>query len=134
MTKLRLSEDPREWRKFGLSLAAAGGLLLGLLAWRGAVASDAALRLAAAPALLALLALAAPPALRPVYRGGLRLGHALGQVVGRVLLALVFVLVLVPLGLLLRLLGKDLLARRRPPPGAGLWHPARPRGDLERLF
>jgi hypothetical protein len=126
MTKLRLSEDPREWRKFGLSLAAAGGLLLGLLAWRGAVASDAALRLAAAPALLALLALAAPPALRPVYRGGLRLGHALGQVVGRVLL--------VPLGLLLRLLGKDLLARRRPPPGAGLWHPARPRGDLERLF
>lgn len=131
---LRLKEDPREWRKFGLSLAAAPALLLALLGWRGTLAPPTAGLLALLPAALACAALVRPRALRPVYRAGMRLGHVLGRVVGRVLLAALFVVMVTPLGLLLRVLGKDLLRLRRPHDAKTYWQPARPLGDLDRMF
>lgn len=132
--KLRLSEKPRDWRVFGVSLAASLTLVLTFLAWRGALRPAAAAALALAPAALALLAVAAPRALRPVYRAGMHAGHALGLVMGRVLLAVLFAAVVTPLGLLLRALGKDLLRLRRPRAGETCWRPARRRGALDRMF
>lgn len=132
--KLRLKEDPREWRTFGLSLAGALALLLALLAWRGVLRWPVVLLLLSGPAVLAAAACLAPRAVRPVYRAGMRLGFALGQVVGRVLLALLFGTVVTPLGVLLRALGKDLLRLRRPRTGETCWRPARRRSDLDRMF
>lgn len=132
--KLRLSEKPRDWRVFGLSLAASLTLVLIFLGWRGTLRPMSAAGLALVPAGLVLLALAAPRALRPVYRAGMRVGFVLGVVMGRVMLALLFVLVVTPLGLLLRALGKDLLRQRRPRTGETCWRPARRRGELDRLF
>lgn len=131
---LRLKEDPREWRTFGLALAGALALLLALLGWRGAVAWRTAGLLAALPVALAGAAIFVPRALRPVYRAGMRFGHALGRVVGGVALAVLFLAVVTPLGLLLRLFGKDLLRLRRPRSGETCWRPARRRSDLDRMF
>ncbi|HMO65368.1 MAG TPA: SxtJ family membrane protein [Verrucomicrobiota bacterium] len=132
--KLRLKENPRDWRVFGLSLAASLTLVLTFLAWRGALRPALAASLALAPAALVFLAAAAPRALRPVYRAGMRAGFALGLVMGRVLLTLLFVGVVTPLGLLLRALGKDLLRLRRPRRDDTCWQPARRRSELDRLF
>ncbi|HEB99075.1 MAG TPA: sxtJ [Thiotrichales bacterium] len=60
---------------------------------------------------LALAGLARPALLGPVYRIWMALGAALGWVNTRLLLGLVFYGLVLPIGLLLRLLGKDPLAR-----------------------
>ena len=132
--KLRLKEDPREWRKFGLGSAALLAAALGVLAWRGTVPPPVAALLLAGLASVALLALARPAWLRSPYRVGMRLSHLLGQIVAPVVLGLIFLLVLTPLGLLLRLLGKDLLRLRRDPAATSYWQPPPPSSDLTRMF
>ncbi|WP_297526668.1 SxtJ family membrane protein [Thiohalobacter sp.] len=60
---------------------------------------------------LALAGLARPALLGPVYRAWMALGAALGWVNTRLLLGLVFYGLVLPIGVLLRLLGRDPLAR-----------------------
>ena len=57
-----------------------------------------------------------------------------GQVMGRLLLTVLFLLLVTPLGLLLRLLGKDLLELKRRPDAASYWHVAKKPGPLDRMF
>lgn len=132
--KLRLREDPREWRKFGLSTALVLALLTGLLGWRGWISGPVAAGVLSALAGLALVALARPPWLRRPYRAGMRVSHLLGRVVAPVLLGLIFLLVVTPLGLLLRALGKDLLRLRRDPDAESYWQPVTGSRDLTKMF
>jgi hypothetical protein len=102
--------DPRELRRFGLLMGAviAGlfGALLPLLkghappVWPWVLA-----------ALFVVPALGFPKALGPVHRVWMRIGHALGWVNTRILLTLVFYLIVTPMGVAMRALGKDPLAR-----------------------
>jgi hypothetical protein len=52
-----------------------------------------------------------PAALRYPYRGWMALGHALGWINSRILLSLVFYLVVTPIGLAIRLFGRDPMRR-----------------------
>ena len=52
------------------------------------------------------------PVLRPLYIGWMAFAFALGWVNSRLLLGLFFYLVLTPIGLIMRMTGKDLLDRR----------------------
>jgi hypothetical protein len=84
-------------------------------------------------------ALAMAGALRPRwfrghYRISARLGFGLAQAVGRAALALLFFIVVTPLGLVLRMLGKDLLRLRRPPGAQSYWSDAPRPSPLDRLF
>lgn len=107
--------DARALRRFGLLMGAmlAGlfGVLVPLVKGRPEPVWP---WVAAAPFVLAALAL--PRALTPVHRAWMRLGHALGWVNTRILLTLVFFLIVTPMGLAMRALGRDPLARGR---GAG---------------
>lgn len=132
--RLRLREDPREWRKFGLSTALVLALLTGLLGWRGWVSGPVVAGVLSALAGLALVALARPPWLRRPYRAGMRVSHLLGRVVAPVVLGLIFLLVVTPLGLLLRALGKDLLRLRRSPGAESYWQPVTGSRDLTKMF
>jgi hypothetical protein len=123
-------------RKFGLVV---GGffLLLGLLLvfWRHRTAVGAVM--AAAGAVLLLLAAAAPPLLAAPHRWWLKLSHVLAAVNGFLFLSIVFFLILTPLGVLLRLFGRDELRRRGPAP-ASMWEPYpernRDRSHFEKIF
>jgi len=90
------------------------------------------------PALLLVLVMAAPRLFHLPARLWFGLAHLLGAVSNRVLLSLVYVVIVVPIGLLLRLLGKD-------PLGLKAWRDGRPSAfvtaehrltaaDLERPF
>jgi hypothetical protein len=68
--------------------------------------------LAGGGAFFLLAGLFAEPVLRPVHAVWMKFAHALGWVNTRLLLGLFFYLVLTPVGLVLRMLGKDLLQRR----------------------
>jgi hypothetical protein len=65
---------------------------------------------------LIILGLLLPRALAPVYRGWMALGHALGWLNTRIILGLLFYSMITPMGLIMRLFGKDPL-RLRPPDG-----------------
>ncbi len=65
-------------------------------------------------------ALALPKALAPLYKGWMAFGHALGWINARIILGLVFFAVVTPIGLIMRLIGKDVLHVKNKP-GASYW-------------
>ena len=107
--KPKLKENPRDWILFTLS----SSIVLLILCWigqkRGYFSLGWFYGLAIIAGLLLLIGLVQPKFLRPLYRLGMTLAFHVGQVVGRVLLVVIFLFVVTPLGLFLRLLGKDLL-------------------------
>ena len=71
---------------------------------------------------------------RRVHRAGMTLGFCMGRVFGTLFLLLLFFTVLLPLGLALRLFGKDLLQMRKwPPGGESCWKVPRPPGAPDRM-
>lgn len=132
--RLKLKENPNEWRKAAWLSALGLALLASLLRWRRILPTAgwvAALGLLAA---VALGALAQPRWFRAYYRFSSRLGFRLAQIIGYGALAVAFALVLTPLGLVLRLLGKDLLRLKRPRNANTYWTPSRQGTPLDRLF
>lgn len=119
-------------RKFGLVV---GGVLLVLgglfFFWRHR--TTAGIALGAPGALLVLLAAAAPSLLAAPHRWWLKLAHVLAVANGFLFLSIVFFLILTPLGLVLRLFGRDELRRRGPAPGS-LWEPYPERNRDPRHF
>jgi hypothetical protein len=132
--KLRLKEDPREWRKSVWLTTLGLGLIGSLLKWRGALTTRSWLWFLAGCVLISVFAFLQPAWFRPYYRLSMRAGVALSRVVARVLLAVIFLVVVTPLGFLLRLLGKDLLGLKKPTSRETYWTDSRPAGPLDRMF
>lgn len=61
---------------------------------------------------LFVVAAIAPALLSPVYKLWMKIGHVLGGVNTRIILGIVFYLVIFPIGLVLRLFGKELISKR----------------------
>jgi hypothetical protein len=132
--RLRLKEDPKEWRKAAL-LGAAGLVVLStVLRWRRILPT--ACWLAAIAVLLFVMACAwlRPGWFRGYYRFSSRLGFGFAQLLGRIVLAILFLLVVTPLGWAMRLMGKDLLQLKPQRNARTFWHPAKKATPLDRLF
>ncbi len=132
--KPKYQEDPKEWRKSTLLSAVALAVLSSLLRWRRVLPAGVWLGVVGAMACVALLAVIQPRWFRGYYRVSAWLGFYLAQALGRVCLMLVFVLLLVPLGLVLRVMGKDLLRLKRAPTASTYWVPAKEASPLDNLF
>ena len=103
--------DRQELRKFGLIFAGMFILIFGLLLpWIWDKSSPMWPWIVAAVFVAA--ALLVPMALGPVYRLWMKIGHVLGWINTRIILGVMFFIIFAPVGLLLRLLGKDMLKRR----------------------
>ena len=93
-------------RRFGLTI----GIVLALIgAWKLAHWSPWGYLWAALAAALVGFALAAPAALGPLNKAWLRLGLLLYRVVNPVVMAILFYGTILPIGLVLRACGKDVL-------------------------
>ena len=97
-------KSDRELRRFGLVVSGPLTLIAGVLLWRGA---DAGWYLLAISVALVSGALIRPGLLRPAERAWMWVAEIMGWVMTRVILILSFTLVIVPLGIVLRLMGKD---------------------------
>ena len=124
----------RAIRSFGLLV---GGVLIVL----GVVFrehSEAGLALIAGGAALLVLGPVAPRLLTLPYKAWMALALVLGYVMTRVLLTAVYVLIVTPLGIAMRLSGRDPMQRKRDPDRATYWSPRESEGDarkrLERLY
>lgn len=118
-----------ELRKFALIMAAALGLIALLLLWRHTPAAPYVGGLAG---LFLALGLAQPRALAPAEWAWMKLARLLGTVMTFVVLTLTFYLVLTPVGVLVRLLGKDLLTMKFDRAAASYWVPVDPQGPCGR--
>jgi hypothetical protein len=125
--------DPsnRVLRQFvALGMALLAGLAWGQLRRGNGLLASACLAVAvlAGPA-----ALARPRLARPLFVGWMILASPVGWAVSRLALALLYYGVVTPLGLLLRLAGRDALGRRYEPGLASYWV-ARPEPELSGYF
>ena len=93
-------------RKFGLTI---GGVLALIAAWKLLYWSAWSLLWGALAALFIVFALLLPAALGPLNRAWLRLGLLLYRVVNPLVMAVLFYGTILPIGLILRALGKDAL-------------------------
>jgi len=131
---LRLSEKPLEWIKFTAVIGVAVNGVLGLL-WQKGVVPALTCWLAVAVALVAIVtAMIRPHWFRGFYRDGMNFSFQIGQVIGKVLLTLFFFVMVTPMGLLLRLLGKDLLRLKKAPEKNTYWCKAKDHHDFDRMF
>ncbi len=84
------------------------------------------------------VALAYPRALAPLNKLWLKFGTLLHAITSPIILGLMFYLVITPAGLLIRLLGKDLLRLKPDPDASTYWVPREPPGpeknSLHRQF
>jgi hypothetical protein len=103
--------DRRGLREFGL---VTGGILAGLfgLFFPWLLEFNIPLWPWVAGGVLGLWALAAPMSLRPVYYWWMRLALLLSHVTTPIILGIVFYLLFFPVGLVMRLIGRDPMARR----------------------
>lgn len=118
-----------ELRKFGLVMAIPLGIITGLFFWKG---RGSAVIFLALTLFFASSALVFPKILTPVERYWMKLAEILSAVMTRVILTLTFFIVITPLGLFLRLIGKDLLQRKFEPDRPSYWEPVEPDGPCSR--
>jgi hypothetical protein len=108
----------------------------GAFAWtsyvRGHVA--AAVLFAALAAVGGPLGLVRPQAIRPVYVGLTAVTSPVGRVVSRVFLGVLYYGLFTPLGLALRLAGRDVLCRRKRPGQTSWWTPKDIPADVKSYF
>ena len=126
----------RELRKFGFTVGIVLCGLDGILWWRGREAHP---YLLIAGGLLILGAAGSPVLLRPLHRVWMDLAILMGGVMTRLLLGILFFAVITPIGLLIRLSGKDMLSLRLDRRARSYWVPVSAeeqsrRERLERQF
>ena len=131
---LRLKEQPIEWIKFTAVIGVMVNLILWLLWWRGSLFVTIPALTAIIAILTVIIAAIRPRWFRSFYRCGMTISFHIGQVIGKILLILFFFLFVTPLGLLLRLFGKDLLLIKKNPDGKSYWHPAKNNREFDRMF
>jgi hypothetical protein len=132
--KLDLKDRPGEWRKSALLALLGLALISSLLRWRNVLGQRAWLAALSVFAVLAVAAMLRPRWFRAYHLFSMRMGFAMSQVLGRVFLILFFIFILVPVGLILRLAGKDPLQLKRPANAETFWQTAKPPGPLDRPF
>jgi len=123
----RLPRDNRSLQKFAAVLSSAL-LLVGAYLFFFKTDAGTTLWIVALILMLLAVALLRPQWLRPLHVAWMALAFALGGLISRLLLTLLFYVVLTPLGLVLRLFGKDFMQRKAQKNGAGYWI-RRPKGE-----
>lgn len=126
--------SPRELRQFaGIWFAAACAVGGGLVYLR-AGSLWGAVCLWACGAAVSAMGWIRPRAVRPLYVGLLCLTYPIGWAVSHVLLALIFFGMFTPVGLFMRLWGRDPLQRKFDPGAASYWTPRPPSRDPKSYF
>ncbi|NIR51219.1 hypothetical protein GWO43_21650 [candidate division KSB1 bacterium] len=105
-----LKSDKKTLRKFGFTIAAALGVI-GLLVFFVGSHSQRAFWLWGAGALFLVFGELLPASLKYIHIVWMGLAFVLGWIVSRLILSVLFYLVITPIGLIMRLFGKDPLDR-----------------------
>ena len=119
----------KELRLFGLALGSGLTLLGGFLTWRDRPAGPYILGVAA---VLLVCGALFPGVLRPLEKVFAKVARVVTSAITFVVLVIAFYLVMLPVGLLLKVLGKDILGLKPDPDRATFWEPVEPDGPTSR--
>jgi hypothetical protein len=123
-------------RKFGIGMTIIFSVLGAIGIWRGRHVAPSVFFLAAVLALLT--AIGYPRGLAPVYRAWMTLARALAWINTRIILFLLFYVVVTPVGMVMRLFGRDPLKLKLDRSCSSYWitlKPSQPAKDrYEHLF
>ncbi len=123
------AKTPAELRRFGLALGAGLSVLGSILFWREKSAAPWILGVAAT---LLLFAILSPRVLGPLEKVFARVARVVTAALTYLVLTLTFLLVITPIGLVMRLLGKDPLALKPAPDQPSFWVKVEPEGPTTR--
>ncbi len=130
-----IESSPKKLREFGLLVGGVFCLLASILWWRGRGNYPYFLLPGIA---LVLMGALFPHALKPLQKAWMTLAILMGWVMTRFLLSLLFYLAITPLGIFMRLTGKDLLDQHIDRKAPSYWKnrpetPSSP-GDCEKQY
>lgn len=133
LLEIRWHPSPRELRVFAaLQMVFFGFVAAGVHRRTGSVPLVAAVL--GVSAVVGILGLAVPKAIRPVYVGWMAALYPLGWVVSHVLMLAVYYGVVTPVGLLMRLAGRDPMQRRLDRSASTYWSPRKTEPPAARYF
>jgi hypothetical protein len=130
---LNLNPTKKELRVFGLC-ALAFSALVGWIVFRRTGSVPAAAAVAGVGVVCAALAFTVPQALRPLWVVLMVVNYPIGWVVTHVVMALIFYLVVTPVGVIMRLTGRDPMERGFDRAAKTYWKPRRMEHDPARYF
>jgi len=130
---LNLNPSKKELRTFGL-IALAFLALIGWIVFRRSGSTPIGASIAGVGLILAALGLAIPQALRPVWIVLMIVNYPIGWVVTHVVMALIFYLVVTPVGVIMRLTGRDPMERAFDRSTKTYWKPRRTDHDSARYL
>ena len=125
----RKTKTKKELRKFGIVMSVPLAIIGGILFWKGKPSGGYFLALAAFFLICGLLL---PGILVPIERAWMKFAEIISAVMTRVILILTFYLVITPVGLLLRLMGKDLLQMKFEQDRGSYWEKVEEDGPCSR--
>lgn len=114
-----IKSDKKKLREFGLTIGIVLLVLGGFTMWRGRPVSP---YLLAAGIAFIILGLTMPVILKPLQKLWMGLGIVSGFFISRIILSILFYAVVTPIGLVMKLLGKDLLDERIDKARETYWH------------
>jgi hypothetical protein len=132
MAVFRINTKPgnRQLRQFGLLCI----VLLPMIAWVWGGSSSTIGAAAMIGAGLGLLGILAPKALKPVFVGLVLISFPIGLIIGELILLMIFVGVFLPMALLFRIIGRDVLHRRMTAESETFWVPRSAPSNVRRYF
>ena len=133
MIKLTRTPSVGELRWFGVVILAAL-CLLGALLWWQSGSIGVAIWLGGTGAGLSLVYYAMPPLRRVIYSLWMTAVFPIGWLISHILLAAIYYLLFTPVGLVMRISGRDLMRRRFDPSAASYWIEESPSGDPAEYF
>ena len=133
MIDLNLNPSKKELRTFGLC-GLAFLALVGWIVFRRSGSVPVAASIAALGVVLAVLGFAVPRALRPVWVVLMVVNYPIGWVVTHVVMAIIFYLVVTPIGVIMRLTGRDPMERAFDRSAKTYWKPRRVDPGSSRYF
>lgn len=110
MIDLNLNPSKKELRTFSLC-AVAFLAIVAWIVWRKTGSAPAAIGIFAAGIAVGLLGMTIPQALKPVFVGLMIVNYPIGWVVTHIVMAFIFYCVVTPVGVIMRLSGRDPMER-----------------------
>ncbi len=116
---MKINLDKKQIRTFGLGLAVILSLFALLNFYKGHLTTASVLSVLGV--ISVTLALLCPTLLKPVYIVFMKIAHVLGWVNTRILLGIIFYIIMTPIGVIMKVFGKDLLDRKIEPARKSYW-------------
>lgn len=137
MALLEINWDPsrRELRQFaGIWFPAFFALIGGLICWNLGYLPTAVLVVWVVAGVVSVAGLINPSWIKPVFVLWMAAAFPIGWTVSHLLLGAIFYLVMTPVGMLMRLLGRDPMERRLDRSAKTYWVEHNPGGNVARYF